>query len=114
MPTGKGFLIPSTGTFTPDLTNLYLRLPLGALGPSTESTTFRLISRDEPAFDKTLTMKDDLVEGDEFAELFFEGLFAGGRFTLEVDPGNGKPKATLFKDKTITELTSLDATTGDT
>lgn len=116
MPTDKGFLIPSTGTFTftPDLTNLFLRLPLGALGPSTENTSFRLTSQDVPAFDKTLTMKDDLVEGDEFAELLFEGVFAGGRFTLEVDPGNGKPKAILFKDKSLAELTSGAATTGGT
>ncbi|GEM_PF-4962690 len=98
--------VPSTGDFifSPDKTSLFLRLPLAAIGPNTEAASFRLTSKDEPAFDKTLTMKDDLVEGDEFAELLFEDVFTRGRFTLEVDPGNGKPKLTLFKEKSFLDL----------
>lgn len=100
-----GFFVNSRGehTFTPNQTSLFLRLPLAALGPNTEEAKFRLTSK-EPKFDQTLTMKDDLIEGDEFAELLFEGVFSLGKFTLEVEPGGGKPKLVLFKDKSFLEL----------
>jgi hypothetical protein len=106
MALGDGFFVPSSGDhlFSPDFTSLFLRLPLQAIGPDTEAATFHLTSQDDPPYDKTLTMKDDLVQGDEFAELLFEEVFTRGRFTLEVDPGGGKPKFTVFKEKSFLDL----------
>ena len=106
MASADGFFVPSAGDhiFSPDLTSLFIRLPLQAIGPDTDAATFHLTSQDDPPFDKTLTMKDDLIPGDEFAELLFEDVFTRGRFTLEVDPGGGNPKFTVFKDKSFLDL----------
>ena len=99
--------------FRPDLNDLYLRIPVEAAGANMDKAKFKLTS-DEPKYDKTKTGEDDLFPGDEYAELLFEDCSSKGKFSLEIDPGNGKPKFLLFKDKPYSELAGItpDQTTG--
>jgi len=106
--TNNSFILPSHGShvFTPDVTTLVLRIPLAAIGDHNEKTTFKLTSTDEPKYEKILTLKDDLIEGDDSAELMFPDVYTHGKFTLEIDPENGKPIITLFKEKSFSELSN--------
>jgi len=55
-------------------------------------------SDDESVYKKTLCVRDDNKEGDEFLTLAFKSMVKGHRYTLEVDPGAAGDAYRVFED----------------
>jgi hypothetical protein len=53
---------------------------------------------DESTYKKTLTVKDDKIEGDEFISLKFENIKSNNNYSLEINPGSDGEPYLLFED----------------
>ena len=85
-----------------------IRLNVDPEDESTQDDTFRLFSTDEPcSYDKTHTIKDDKIPGDDYLDLEYTDLKEGLSYTLEVNPGNEGKIYYCFEDKTYEELTNV-------
>jgi hypothetical protein len=61
-------------------------------------------SEDKSVYKKTLTVRDDHKEGDEFLTLAFAGLVKDHSYTLEVDPGEAGNPYNVFEDVPLDKL----------
>ncbi len=75
-----------------------LRLSVSADNPAPEDDKFRLFASDG-SYDKTLEVKDDLVENDGFLDLLFEDVDKTRTYSLEVAPGGGAAKYLVFENR---------------
>jgi hypothetical protein len=82
---------------------LHLRLGIDPALPDSQDDKFTLKSSDGK-YNKTLTVKDDLVEGDEFVDLVFDNLKVSQKYTLEVDPGAEGSPYKLLEDLPFQEI----------
>ena len=82
---------------------LHVRLAIDPNEASSKDDKFKL-SSDDGTYEKTLTVKDDKVEGDNFVDLVFENLKISKKYTLEVNPGAEGTPYKLFEDIPYTEL----------
>ena len=100
--------IPSTGEFLfrPEIGQLVLRFPFPVEEKFGNASTFHLTSASSPTYDTMLTVEDDSEANpdDDVLELIFFGLSKTANYSLEVDPGGGKPKYWMFKDRPYSEL----------
>ena len=82
---------------------LRIRLAIDPQEAASQDDRFTLKATDG-SYEKTLTVKDDYLQGDAFLDLVFDNLKVNCRYTLEIDPGReGKPY-TLFEDVPFMEL----------
>lgn len=88
---------------------VHIRLYIDPSDATTDDDKYKLFATNGN-YSKTLTVKDDKIDGDKFIDLVFEGLKSDGKYTLEIDPGaEGKPYK-VFEDvpfKDLVELYSL-------
>ncbi len=86
-----------------DLTTLRVRLDIDPSLASSQDDAFRLFSSDG-AWEQRRTIVDDLVPGDAWVDLAFEGLDPARSYSLEVDPGADGPPYLVFEDVPRAEL----------
>jgi hypothetical protein len=84
---------------------LQLRLDTWALEAKQAEDKFTLRA-DDGSWTQTRTVKDDLVDQDQWVDLEFTGLDAAKSYTLEVDPGDGSPYP-LFEGVPFVELAGV-------
>ncbi len=91
---------------------LILRFQPMAL-PVSDACTLTLKSTEGPSYEQVLCphLDADLVEGS--ADLTFLGVYRDGKYTLELDPGDGQKVITLFKDRSYASLVA-DFSVGST
>lgn len=77
--------------------------------PQGDEAGVRLVSTEGPAYEQILHPQEDSSLEDGKIELVFLGVFAEGKYSLEVDPGHGKKKYWVFQEKSFAELTGLTA-----
>lgn len=82
---------------------LHIRLGIDPHEAASKDDKFKLTS-DDGKYEKTLTIKDDKVEGDDFVDLVFENLKVSKKYTLKIDPGAEGESYNLFEDVPFTEL----------
>ena len=82
---------------------LHIRLGIDPSKAESKDDKFRLFSSDG-VYDKTLTIKDDKVDGDEFVDLVYDNLKIALKYTLEIDPGAEGEKYNLFEEIPYQEL----------
>lgn len=82
---------------------LHIRLPINPYLAQSKDDKFRLYSSDGK-YERTLTIKDDKVDGDAFVDLIFSGLKVGLKYTLEIDPGAEGEKYNIFEDVPYQEI----------
>lgn len=82
---------------------LHIRLGIDPNEASSKDDKFKLTS-DDGTFQKTMTIKDDKVDGDVFIDLVFENLKVSKKYTLEVDPGAEGSPYKLFENIPYSEL----------
>ncbi|MBN1211614.1 MAG: hypothetical protein JXA92_03475 [candidate division Zixibacteria bacterium] len=82
---------------------LHIRLGINPARAENKDDKFRLFSSDGK-YDKTLTVKDDKVDGDEFVDLIYDNLKIALKYTLEIDPGAEGEKYNLFEEVPYLEL----------
>jgi|GEM_PF-3498773 len=82
---------------------LHIRLGINPAKAESKDDKFRLFSSDG-VYDKTLTVKDDKVDGDEFVDLIYDNLKVALKYTLEIDPGAEGEKYNLFEEIPYQEL----------
>jgi hypothetical protein len=93
----------ATTEVTHSVPKLYLRLAIDPAQPDSQDDKFTLKSTDGQ-YTKTLTVKDDLVQGDQFTDLVFDNLKMSQNYTLEVDPGAEGSPFKLFEDVPLQEI----------
>lgn len=59
---------------------------------------------DESIYKKSLTVKDDRIEGDEFISLKFENVKSNHNYSLKIDPGDEGEPYLLFEDVPLDTL----------
>jgi len=85
---------------------IHIRLFIDPTEASTDDDKYKLFASNG-SYSKTLTVKDDKIEGDKFIDLVFDGLKSKWNYTLEIDPGaEGKPYK-VFEDVPFKELVEL-------
>ncbi|MFQ5498514.1 MAG: hypothetical protein ACE5FH_02475 [Candidatus Zixiibacteriota bacterium] len=85
-------------TLVHEIPSLHVRFAIDPSEVSSHDDKFRLHS-DDGSYDKTLTIKDDQVPGDEYLDLIFDNLKEAASYTLEVDPGaQGSPYKVFEKE----------------
>ncbi|MFZ5979821.1 MAG: hypothetical protein ACOYVF_04250 [Candidatus Zixiibacteriota bacterium] len=82
---------------------LHIRLGINPVRAESRDDKFRLYSADGK-YDKTLTVKDDKVDGDEFVDLIYDNLKVSQKYTLEINPGAQGKKYNLFEEVPYREL----------
>ena len=98
----------SIKTGTPSLIShvipiLHVRLAIDPNEAASKDDKFKLYS-DDGTYKKTMTVKDDKVDGDNFVDLVFENLKVSKKYTLEVDPGAEGSPYKLFENVPYAEL----------
>jgi len=74
---------------------------------------FTLFSTDETkTYERTLTVEDDRVEGDDQITLTFKDLDPDLSYTLMVDPGFGDPQYALFTEVSYADLKMAEEEAG--
>ncbi len=76
---------------------LHIRLGIDPGRAESRDDKFRLFSSDG-TYDKTLTVKDDKVPGDEYVDLIYDNLKVALKYTLEINPGAQGKKYNLFEE----------------
>ncbi len=98
-----------TSTLVYTTPTIHIRLFIDPAEASTDDDKYKLFASNDN-YSKTLTVKDDKIEGDKFIDLVFDELKSKWNYTLEIDPGaEGKPYK-VFEDvpfKDLVELYSL-------
>jgi len=82
---------------------LAIRLGIDPAAAASRDDTFTLTSSDGK-YKKTLTVKDDRVDGDEFVDLVFDNLKMSQQYTLEVNPGAQGQPYKVFENLPYQEL----------
>jgi hypothetical protein len=82
---------------------LHVRLAIDPNDAASKDDKFKLYS-DDGSYEKTMTVKDDKVDGDNFVDLVFENVKVSKKYTLEVDPGAEGSPYKLFENVSYTEL----------
>lgn len=77
---------------------LRVRLAIDPNDAKSRDDRFTLRSDDASSrYSRVLTIKDDLIEGDQFIDLLFERLVPNLSYSLEVDTGNEGEKYMAFE-----------------
>jgi len=63
-----------------------------------------ICSDDISVYSKTLTLRDDHEQGDEFLTLKFMDLVEGHNYTLKIDPGKDEEPYAIFEDVPLENL----------
>ena len=86
-------------TFRPPVNKLVIELYLDPDDESTADDLFTLFSADEAeTYRRSLTVKDDKIQGDERCTLEFLDVDPALNYTLAIDPGADGPVYELFTD----------------
>jgi len=91
---------------------LLLRFNYNARMMSDEAS-FRLVSTEGPAFEQIMALKEDPHLEDGFVDLVFVGVYTEAKYSLEIDPGDGKPKYWSFQEQPFASLAGLTGPTGN-
>jgi uncharacterized Zn-binding protein involved in type VI secretion len=87
------------------LHTVFVDLEIDPEGIAAQDDKYTLFCSDNRSvYEKTRTVRDDHIEGDEFLTLKFSGLVPGHRYTLEVDPGADGERYTVFEDVPLEDL----------
>lgn len=97
--------IPYTGDhqFVLARSALVLRFQPESL-PLTEGCVMTLKSTEGPAYEQMLKPKQDADAHEGALELTFLGVYVNGKYTLELDPGEGEKVISLFKERSYSTL----------
>ena len=88
---------------THEIPVLAIRLGIDPASAQSRDDTFTLSSSDGK-YKKTLTVKDDRVDGDEFVDIVFDNLKTTQQYTLEVNPGAQGQPYKVFENLSYEEL----------
>lgn len=87
----------NSSKFVHHLPVLHIRLPINPEDAKSQDDKFTLTSTDGK-YKKTLTVKDDKVDGDEYIDLIYNNLKFSQKYTLEIDTGAEGEKYNLFEN----------------
>jgi len=88
-----------------------IRLDLDPADEAHENDQFILKSTDG-SYQVSKSIDDDMVPGDRFIDLHYSGLKRSKRYSLEIVPGNGDPRYTVFENVPYDDRTGLSASAG--
>lgn len=88
---------------THEIPAVAIRLAIDPASAASRDDTFTLSSSDGK-YKKTLTVKDDKVDGDEFVDIVFDNLKTSQQYTLEVNPGAQGQPYKVFENLSYQEL----------
>lgn len=84
---------------------LTIELEIGSDNIDAQDDRYTLICSDDiSVYNKTLTLRDDHEQGDEFLTLKFMDLVAGHNYTLKIDPGKDEEPYAIFEDVQLENL----------
>ena len=84
---------------------LHVRIGIDPSEAESKDDKFTLSATDG-SYEKTLTVKDDRFDGDEFVDLIYEDLKVGRSYTLKVDPGAEGEPYNLFENEPYDDIIS--------
>jgi hypothetical protein len=76
-----------------------LRLAADKDNPASMDDKFRLFSTGGEGYDKTLSVRDDMVPNDGYLDLLYEGVNSSLYYSMEVIPGNNGEKYFIFENR---------------
>ncbi len=76
-----------------------LRLAADENNPASVDDKFRLFSADRTSYDKTLSVKDDMVPNNGYLDLLYEGVNSSLYYSMEVIPGGSGQKYFIFENR---------------
>ncbi len=84
---------------------LHVRLPIDPSQARSHDDRFILRTQANGAdLQQKKSTHDDLIPGDDFVDLIFDGLEPDQHYTLEIDPGTEGVPYTLFEDAPFSDL----------
>ncbi|MBN2442006.1 MAG: hypothetical protein JXJ04_11685 [Spirochaetales bacterium] len=98
----KGLILKTGEKCTLILPTFAVTLQIDPADPSAKDDTYTLYSVDEECyFNKTLTIEDDQVQGNEFLELHYYPVRTDKKYSLSINPGEDGEIYHIFEDNTL-------------